>query len=217
MPNYMDVRSQLNTGDIVLFSCKDNFLSIAIQLITNSKWSHVGMVLKDHKKDVIYLWESTTLSNIKDIIDNELKKGVQLVLLSERIKYYHGVIAIRQLQGVRLDDGSEEVQELIKLRQEIKNRPYEKHKLELLIAVIDTVGEFFKNCKDLSSIFCSELVAEAYQRMGLLDGELPSNEYVPKDFSEARKLQLLKGAFLGPEIVLEKTIDLPLELIAVAT
>jgi hypothetical protein len=39
------------------------------------------------------------------------------------------------------------------------------------------------NKEDLSSLFCSELVAEAYQKMGLLTEQLPSNEYIPKDFS----------------------------------
>ncbi len=63
-----DIRCQINTGDIILFSGRDNLVSIGIQLMTKSKWFHVGMILKDYKKDIIYLWESTTLSNIKDTI-----------------------------------------------------------------------------------------------------------------------------------------------------
>ncbi len=33
-----------------------------------------------------------------------------------------------------------------------------------------------------NSFFCSQLIAEAYQRMGLLSRELPSNAYLPVDF-----------------------------------
>lgn len=199
MPCYMDVLNQLNTGDIILFSCKDNLISLAIQLVTNSKWSHMGMIFKDYEKDVIYLWESTTLSNIKDVTDRTFKKGVQLVLLSERIKNYNGEIAIRYLLGTKIENDPKAKQALIQLQQELQNRPYEQHKLELLRAVIDGFGKISKNAEDLSSVFCSELVAEAYHCMGLLDLSEPANEYTPKDFSEAGKLKLLKGAYLGPE------------------
>ena len=57
MPSYMDVRSRHNIGDIALFSFKDNFFSIAIQLITNSKWSHVGMVLNTIAK-ILFSFEN---------------------------------------------------------------------------------------------------------------------------------------------------------------
>lgn len=80
MPNYNDIRRLLNVGVIVLFSSKDYFLSIAIQLIINSKWSQVGMVFKDYSKDIIYFLEYTTLFNIKEVEDNstELQALLQL-------------------------------------------------------------------------------------------------------------------------------------------
>jgi hypothetical protein len=56
--------------------------------------------------------------------------------------------------------------------------------------------------EDLTSLFCSELVAEAYQRLGLLDESTPSNEFTPADFSEAEGLVLLKGQ-LGKETFLK--------------
>ena len=149
MLTYADIRNQINTGDIVLFSCRDNLVSIGIQLMTQSKWSHVGMVLKDYKKDIIYIWESTTLSNIKDVTDHTFKKGVQLVLLSERIKRYNGEIAIRHLQGFAINDDSKEMQELMKLRDELKDKPFEQNKLELVRAAIDKFGSICKNKEDL--------------------------------------------------------------------
>lgn len=69
-------------------------------------------------------------------------------------------------------------------RHEISGRPYETNKIELLKAAYD--GLFGDNKEDLSSLFCSELIAEAYQKMGLLTEKLPSNEYIPKDFSEEK-------------------------------
>jgi hypothetical protein len=84
---------------------------------------------------------------------------------------------------------------------DLLNRPYEKDKLELIKAAYD--GPLGHNEEDLSSLFCSELVAEAYQKMGLLREPpkgLPSNEYTPKDFSEKKGLVLEKGASLSKEI-----------------
>jgi hypothetical protein len=52
----------------------------------------------------------------------------------------------------------------------------------------------------LNSLFCSELVAEAYQAMGLLPESppgRPSNEYTPRDFAR-RGAKLEAGYALGP-------------------
>jgi hypothetical protein len=135
-----------------------------------------------------------------------LKKGVQLTLLSERIKHYHGEVAIRHLQGVAIKDDVQAMQTLLQLRKELANRPYEQHTLELLRATIDNFGSLCRNKADLSSIFCSELVAEAYQRLNLLAKIEPANEYIPKDFSAMGKLSLLRGAYLGPEITIKTSV-----------
>ncbi len=72
--------------------------------------------------------------------------------------------------------------------------------MELVKAAYD--GPFGRNTEDLSSLFCSELVAEAYQRLGLLSEAKPANEYTPADFSEKKELQLLAGT-LGNEIIIK--------------
>jgi hypothetical protein len=52
------------------------------------------------------------------------------------------------------------------------------------------------------SIFCTELIAETYSRMGLLPETPPASAYLPLDFSERRKINFLKGASLGREVPL---------------
>lgn len=58
------------------------------------------------------------------------------------------------------------------LRMELQGRPYEKNQIELILSAIDVQDKyltFLRNTEeDLSSIFCSELVAHAYQEFGLL-------------------------------------------------
>lgn len=195
---YSTKRGELKTGDIILFSGKGAFSDI-IKYGTFSKWSHVGMVLKLPGYEFLTVWESTTLSNIADLDTKKPRKGVQLVALSDRVHQYSGSIAVRQLQGGSLDEGA--IDNLMGLREEIKGKEYEKDKLELIKAAYD--GPFGKNSEDLSSLFCSELVAEAYQRLGLLDETKPSNEYTPADFSEKR-MNSLRGDFtLSEEIILK--------------
>jgi len=195
MEAYDNLRPNLKTGDLVLFSGKGG-VSTGIKWFTHSKWSHVGMVARLPEWDVVLLWESTTLANIADIESGQERKGVQLVPLSERIRKCNGEVSIRLLENI--DRTPEMLKELSLLRAEVKNRPYEQSKIELFKAAYD--GPFGANTEDLSSLFCSELVAEAYQRMGLLSEKKPSNEYTPKDFSEAAKLKLLKGGKLTGEI-----------------
>ncbi len=195
---YLGIRDTLNTGDIVLFSGR-GFVSTAIKCISCSKWSHVGMVVKSAELGAVLLWETTTLSKIKDINFDDVRQGVQLVPLSERIRQYEGEIAVRKLQAER---SPFMLRQLALLREEVKGRPYEDNYLELVRSVYD--GAMGENEEDLSSLFCSELIAEAYQRMGLLhDADLPSNELTPADFSSARGLvdaRLLGNTQLLPEL-----------------
>lgn len=189
MKKYLDVRNQLNTGDIVLFSGTGPIATLA-QWVTKTKWSHVGMIVRCDLG--VLLWESDGLGDFEDIESGEEKRGVRLVSLSERIKRFQGEVWARSLDVERTPDM---LAALVSLRQEVRGRPYEEDAIELIDAYYD--GPFGQNTEDLSSLFCSELVAEAYQRMGLLAeppvGQ-PSNEYTPIDFSEERTLTLLKGA-----------------------
>eukprot|EP01017_Pseudomicrothorax_dubius_P016306 TRINITY_DN1850_c0_g1_i10.p1 TRINITY_DN1850_c0_g1~~TRINITY_DN1850_c0_g1_i10.p1 ORF type:complete len:132 (-),score=10.03 TRINITY_DN1850_c0_g1_i10:111-506(-) len=50
------------------------------------------------------------------------------------------------------------------------------------------------------TFFCSELVAAAYKRVGLLPAEISSTQYWPGSFSTERTLPMQMGAYLGPEI-----------------
>ena len=51
----------------------------------------------------------------------------------------------------------------------------------------------------LTDVYCAELVAVTYERMGLLGTDRPPNWYDPGTFWSGDRLQLV-GAELGPEI-----------------
>lgn len=190
------MRAKLKTGDIVLFSGKGG-ISAGIKWATLSRWSHVGMIVVLPEYDFVTVWESTTLSSLVDLDTKVPHKGVQLVPLSSRIEGYDGEVAVRQLEGISFDES--DLKNLMELRREVSGREYEQDQIELIKAAYD--GPLGRNSEDLTSLFCSELLAEAYQRLGLLSEEKPSNEYTPADFSEKKQLELLNGS-LGKEVFL---------------
>lgn len=174
---YSEIRKELKSGDMVLFS-GGGFVSRMIQMFTRSPYSHVGLVIKDDWWDMLLLWESTTLSKIKTVHGN-VRQGVAIRPLSEVVENYDGQVAVRQLTFPLTDAQELTISEL---RQEFKGREYEQNKSELFKSAYDFIGG--KNEEDLSSLFCSELVAEAYQRVLFLPESKPSNEYTPADLAD---------------------------------
>ena len=185
LDKYNKLRDQMSSGDILLFSGKGR-LSQCIKLFSRSNWSHVGTVLKVADLGVC-CFESTTLINIADVYSGEAKRGVMVTLLSERLKHYDGDVGWRQLKSVTGCDKFIHHM-LLKFRMDVRDRPYEQDKIEMLKAVLDPswdrVGNLLSNEADLSSFFCSELVAEALIRCGIIKKEYPANEWGPGDFDE---------------------------------
>jgi len=181
METYEDVREKLQPLDLILFSGR-KIPSRLIQLGGWTKWSHIGVVvvLKEFG-DTRMLLESTTLAKLPDILSGKVNRGVQMHRLSERLSTYPGSFAYRMVLGERTESVHENI---VKFYEEFGNHPYEESYLELMRAQYDGPGGH--NEEDLSSLFCSELVAELYQRTGVFTEDLPSNEYVPGNF--ARKM-----------------------------
>lgn len=173
---YSEYRPKAQTGDMIGFS-GNGIASTAIKIVSKSNWSHIGLTICSPEWDLVLCWESTLLSNVPDINSGFIKKGVMLVSLESRIFTYDGEVGIRRIQKPLISD---QLAILKGFRQEVKNRPYEKNHIELVRSVYD--GPYGLNTQDLSSLFCSELFAEVCIRMGLINDDLPSNEYTPADF-----------------------------------
>ena len=193
---YDNIRDTLDTGDLLLYSGVGP-VSMSIRLVTRSKWSHIGVVVRPKDFDMVCVLQSTTLSKVKDTVSNREIEGVQINLLSDSLDSYKGAVAVRKLNVERTDDMRNTISDF---RREVHGRPYEERKMELLKSAYDFFGG--ANEEDLSSLFCSELVAELYQRIGLLDEDKPSNEYIPKDF--VGNIPLLGSATLSDLIYIKE-------------
>lgn len=164
---YSEIRGILNTGDKVLFQGK-GIISWIIRFLTWMKlWSHIGVIIRIANN--VFILESTTLY--------KGKKGVQIDYFTNVLARYKGIIAVRRVIGMK---NNPKVLDIYKeLRDELLGRKYEKKILQLLGAAMP-----WQNKRDLSSIFCSELVAEGDIRLGLLPDFPPSNEYTPNDYAQ---------------------------------
>lgn len=174
---YEIIRHNLKTFDIVLFSGTDK-MSAAIRAATNSDWSHVGMIVRFPQLQAIMLYESTTLSNLRDTVTGKQVEGVQLVYMRERLMTYDGDVAVRRLMFPRPPSM---IFTLGEFMSEMKGRKYEQDKMELIRSAYD--GPLGDNVEDFSSVFCSELVAGALKRCGILPEGHAANEYTPGDFA----------------------------------
>eukprot|EP01103_Thecamoeba_quadrilineata_P019121 TRINITY_DN7614_c0_g1_i1.p1 TRINITY_DN7614_c0_g1~~TRINITY_DN7614_c0_g1_i1.p1 ORF type:complete len:510 (+),score=63.96 TRINITY_DN7614_c0_g1_i1:40-1569(+) len=168
IPNpYLPVR--LDTGDIILFN-NTHALSYGTKLFTWSQWDHVAMVVRN-QKNRLKLLEATA-------------DGVCYFSFDRRMSFLFtkAKIAVRFLQVKRTPRMQQKLWEFV---AQVRGRPFKQDLLQMVKA-----AEGIRNKEDLSSLFCSQLVAAAYQSYGVLSCEKPSNQYVPKDWASRKNASL---------------------------
>lgn len=186
--------STLNTGDIILFK-GNRFISSFICFMTQSHWSHIGIVIKDEQGNPL-LFEATTVTETPDIeLGKPVDRGITLVCLKQRIMQYPGKVAVRRLEGVRRCCV---IQKNVKqFVEHFKGRPYKRYSLAFLNGFLPKALRV-----KMDGLFCSELVAEVYKRVDILGDERSSYFFVPGHFQSAKHLNLKKGQ-LSTELFLK--------------
>jgi len=183
----------LKTGDIVLFSGRCRVARL-IQVLTLCKWSHVGMIIIDDSYDAPLVYESTHNDRVPGLDLGRKTQGVQIVKLSDRLEGYGGDMALMRLHGVKFSDN--ELYQLEKMRREFIGAKFEESYREAFVAIFKP----YKQEENLSTIFCSELTAQAYIELGILPLVPASNNYTPADFAK-RRVKLLRGRLSKPFMV----------------
>ena len=197
---YEDIEAQLQTGDIILF--KGLYYDNRGEKSVAADWTHLGIIVRMPGNPSPLLWESTPLDNIPDTEVGKKKSGAQLVSLKKRLRTYETeTYAIRFLKVVR--DASM-VKNLFSFIYYAHALPF-PNDLQIVTKVIvaKIFSRRYRMKKRYKNIFCSELVAESYIRIGLLPEAPPPSAYMPIDFSIMRKLPLLKGAYLSGEVMIK--------------
>lgn len=185
------------TGDIVLFSGTCN-VGTLIKFLQGSIWSHVGMVICHPDYDFPCLYESSHSDGLICLEQGVKVDGPQLVPLEEKILTYPGKVGYRRL--INVEDSELDLVALESFRRDMLGRDFEQSIIQMFMANLPIIS----NKQDLSSLFCSELIAAAYQEMLLLPPytDRPSNHYTPADFSKSC-FRLLKGSLSEPFVIKE--------------
>lgn len=150
--SYPDIRSTLKSGDL-LFTSGDYLISKAIQKMTDSPWSHVGIVIRIPSIDRVLLLES-----VEDM-------GVRFAPLSKYLNDYESGKPYKGRAVIaRCNDVSEDtIKGLMSFGVDELTQPYDKDEIAKIMARI-TLGIGRKE-RDREYI-CSELVYECFASAG---------------------------------------------------
>jgi len=203
---------KLQTGDLILFHGENSIISSIIEGYTNSKWSHVGIVLRnptyiDKELTGLYLWESGK-ETFKDSEDKKYKYGVQITDLEKVVNEYDGIVVFRKLVCNKTS-----FPELLKtIHNTIHNKPYDLDIFDFIMAKLGITcldkgkykysifNWFGYNPQKLDKLYCSSLVAYVYTELGLLPKDTRWTDIFPYYFSsENTKLKLIDAKLCQEE------------------
>lgn len=177
---YKEVRNQMKVGDLIAFSGKSNVSNI-IKWKTKTDISHVGMVydtdITGEKR--VELIESTSISALKDPYKKKFVKGVQRNYLSDVIDSYDGQVYWLPLKR-KISKGKEAAMLSWLFTTWQEEVDYDaKGAIKAGLKIIELLG--IERQPDFSTLFCSEMVARAYQIAGLLDENINASRQTPAD------------------------------------
>lgn len=181
--------NELKTGDIILFDYEGHSLfSSLIKKFTKSKFTHVGMILKDPKfihpsLKGYYVWESGK-EDEPDPQDNKKKIGVQITPFAELYEKYKNTgskIYIRKIEN----NNNITDEKLKQIHDIVYDKPYD-------IVPLDWIEGYLQKNPDpqkTNRFWCSALIGYIYTKLGILNSDTDWSILRPCDFSEDSQLK----------------------------
>ena len=186
------------SGDLWLFTGQ-KLADRAIRAATNSPVNHVAMVLALDDLPPL-LWHAELGRSIPDVWSGEHQRGAQLHRLTEAVEAWvhrYGQRAYFRQIDPELSPAMED--EALRVVAEYDGRTFPT---SLGLAKHWVTGRLRRGVST-EDLYCAELVATTYERIGLLDGKRPANWYDPGKFWSGDRLELDGGASLGPEVAVD--------------
>ena len=186
-----NVFSNLRTGDVIIFSSSYSgiygLLDYVLKYFTNSSYTHVGFIVKEHKlgykkldPNCTYLWESG-YEGTPDPTDNKVKYGVQLTKLENVLQNFkNGNIYVR-----KLNCSNEECARIFNfktmepIQHTVYGKPYDYNIFDWLLAI----DRFDTKPQKTDRFWCSAFVAYIYTKCGILSKNTDWSIIRPSDFS----------------------------------
>jgi hypothetical protein len=191
-----DALATAGTGDIWLFRGR-SFADRAIQAFTNAPVNHVGMAVAIDDLPPL-LWHAELGRSLPDVWSGERQRGVQLHLLADAVRTWderYGQKAwVRHLEGTITRRHEDRLMEVI---ERFDGRPFPT---TFGVARQWVTGRVRRRESSREAIYCAELVATAYQHMGLLPSRRPASWYDPGRFWSGDRIELVPPFALSGEV-----------------
>jgi len=174
-------KHHFETGDILLFSYNgNNLLDYLIKYFTQSKYTHVGMIIINPpwRKDLkgYYILQSNREGIDIDCEDHEKKLGVELTKLEDALSY-NGSIYWRHIKTKR---NKQFYNRLNEAHSKVHNRPYDMN-------LIDWIKGAFKinegDTQKITTFWCSALATYMLVQLNLLNKDTKWTLMSPADLS----------------------------------
>ena len=183
------------TGDLWLFRGR-SAADRAIRLFTNAPVNHVAVALTLDDLPPL-LWHAELGKSTEDVWAGEPQRGAQLHRLTEAVHTWVDKYGqrpyFRQLDTVVTRQMEDEFLRVV--------NEYDGHRFPRTGSLVRRwLSGRIRRSVPLEDVFCAELAAITYQRMGLLGAERPVNWYDPGRFWSGDRLELAAGAVLGEEV-----------------
>lgn len=186
--------SSLKTGDLVLFR-RARLARWLPEWCGGRHVRHIALVIRDAEHPEPMLWETAPAG--------AASAGVRLRRLAKRLTTHAGRVSVRRLNRPL---SAAQLEKFGAWRREVEGRQIKHSLFDLMGAGED--GWVGAEDENLDTPLPGELVADAYQRMGLLEGAratgMPARSYTPRHF-EGEDLRLRLDYALGPEVALTGT------------
>lgn len=208
-----EIASSLRTGDIYLGRGTMS-ISRAIEIVTDSPWSHVGMIVMprdigrpDLPPDRPFLWESNVYD--EHVLDHNRagppgpKDGPMLVDLEERVNDnarsgHYEAMAVRYLGHELSEDAKGRLRTYLE-RQDVRDAVFANF-LDMIWFFITL--RLFQKIPAYKQYYCSQLVTETYQEMAILSKTLRPRSYLPRDYCSRGYAPFLERISPAPEVYL---------------
>jgi cell wall-associated NlpC family hydrolase len=177
---------ELDTGDLLLFR-GNSLLSYLLEFIGHSKYSHVGIIIKnpsflhDSLEDGLYVWDAS-YGYTPEVEHNEIRYGVQIHKLDDILPLYQShSVYVRKLHIERTDEMKKMLK---KVHEEVHAKPYNLHIMDWIAAKynMDHPLPPLSMWKHTSRFWCSALVAYIYHEMGWIE-DVNWSLVAPREFS----------------------------------
>jgi hypothetical protein len=193
---------ELNTGDLLL--CRGtSWLSRILEYVGQSKYSHVGIILKNPKflcdtlEDGLYVWDAS-YSTIPEEEHKTRLYGVQIHKLSDYIASYEpNSLFVRR---VSCDRDKHFYQDLTNIHRDVHAKPYNLHVFDWIMAKLNLSTPFPISLlwKQTSRFWCSALISYIYFRLGWIS-DVNWSLVAPREFSKESTGQILFTCILSDE------------------